>query len=157
MAELEQLAVFRLDEQRYAVPLSVVERVVRAAELTSLPKAPAVVLGVVDVGGRVLPVLNVRRKFNLPERELRVTDQFLIARAGRRSVVLVIDEAQRVLEVPSSEIIVVTEIIPGLEQIKGVAKLRDGLVLIHDLEKFLSLEEERDLDQAINEESSLGT
>lgn len=65
---LEALVVFRLDERRYALPLSVVERVIRAVEVTPLPKAPPIVLGAIDVQGRVVPVLNVRRRFLMPDR-----------------------------------------------------------------------------------------
>jgi purine-binding chemotaxis protein CheW len=156
MNESKQFAVFLLDDQRYALPLTVVERIVRAAEVTPIPKAPAIVLGVIDVEGQVLPVLNVRRRFHLPERDISPNDQFLIARSKRRTLVLVIDEAQGVIEVPALEIVGVGEIAPGLEQIRGVAKLRDGLVLIYDLDEFLSLDEEHALDEATNEEAPHG-
>jgi len=156
MSELKQLLVFRLDDQRYALPLVVVERIVRAAELTPLPKAPAIVLGVIDVAGQVLPVLNVRRRFRLPEHDVNPGQQFLIAQTGQRTVALLIDEAQRVIEAPGIDVVDAAEIVPGLEQISGVVKLSDGLVLIHDLDKFLSLDEELALDQVMNEEAPHG-
>jgi purine-binding chemotaxis protein CheW len=157
MIELTQFVVFRLDEERYAVPLTVVERIVRAVEVTPLPKAPAIVLGVIDVEGRVLPVLNIRRRFDLPDKEISLTDQFLIAQTAQRTVVLVIDRAQGVIERPSAEIVGPARIVPGLEQIQGVIKLDDGLALIHDLEKFLSLDEARSLDEAMHQEEAHGT
>jgi purine-binding chemotaxis protein CheW len=156
MIELKQLVVFRLDDQRYALPLPVVDRIIRAAELTPLPRAPAIVLGVIDVAGQVLPVLNIRRRFRLPEYEISPAHQFLIAQTGQRTVVLVIDEADAVIEVPGVDIVEAVEIAPGVEQISGVVKLSDGLVLIHDLEEFLSLDEERALDQAMDEETRHG-
>lgn len=152
MIELTQFVVFRLDEERYAAPLAVVERIVRAVEVTPLPKAPAIVLGVIDFEGRVLPVLNIRRRFGLPDKEIRPTDQFLMAQTAQRMVVLVIDHAQGVIELPSTEIVGPVEIVPGLEQIQGVIKLDDGLAVIHDLEKFLSLDEARSLDEAMRQE-----
>lgn len=151
-----QFVIFRLDEQRYALPLPVVERVVRAAEVTLLPKAPPIVLGAIDVGGCVLPVLNVRQKFRLREREISSGDHFLIARTSRRTVVLVIDEAQGVIECSPSGFVGVAQIVPGLEQIRGIVKLSDGLVLIHDLEEFLSLDEEQALDEAMDQEAAHG-
>ena len=152
MSELTQLVVFRLDEERYALRLAVVERIVRAAEVTPLPNAPTIVLGLIDVEGRVLPVLNVRRRFRLPEREIRPADQFLIARTEWRTVVLAVDEAEGVIERSPAEIVRSAQIVPGLEQIQGVVKLDDGLVLIHDLESFLSLDEARYLDEAMSQE-----
>lgn len=145
-----QLVIFSLDGQRYALQLAVVERIVWAVEITALPKAPDIVLGVIDVAGLVLPVLNMRRKFRLPERGIRPADQFLIAQTMRRTVVLVVDEAQEVMQRPAAEIVGPAQIVPGMEHVQGVMKLEDGLVLIHDLDKFLSLDEERALDEAMN-------
>ena len=149
MSELIQLVVFRLHEQRYALSLAAVERIVRAVEVTPLPGAPAIVLGAIDVEGRVLPVLNLRRRFLLPEREISPVDQFLIAWTTRRMVALVMDEAHGVIEREQSAVIGSDRIVSGLEQFQGVVKLDDGLVLIHDLEKFLSLDEVRTLDEAM--------
>ena len=144
-----QLVVFRLGEQRYALPLAAVERIVRAVEVTPLPGAPAIVFGAIDVEGRVLPVLNLWRRLRLPEREIRPADQFLIAQTARRTVVLVVDEAGGVIERPQSTVISSAQIVPGLEQFQGVVQLDDGLALIHDLEKFLSLDEACTLDEAM--------
>jgi purine-binding chemotaxis protein CheW len=153
MNDARQLVVFRLNDQRYALPLMAVERIVRAAELTPLPCAPAIVLGAIDVAGNVLPALNVRRRFRLPELHLTPTQQFLIAKSDRRSVVLVIDEALGVIEASNTDIVPADDIAPRLAHISGTVKLADGLVLIHDLESFLSLEEEDTLDQALTVES----
>jgi purine-binding chemotaxis protein CheW len=150
MSELIQLVVFFLDGRRYALPLAIVTRIVYAAEVTPLPNAPAIVLGAIDLQGEVIPVLNVRRRFQLPEREIGVNDQFLIALTRRRAVALVVDEAQGVIEHAQSAIVSAGLITPGLEQFRGVVKLADGLVLIHDLEKFLSLDEADMLDQAMD-------
>ena len=152
MSELTQLVVFRLDEVRYALMLAVVERIVRAAQVTPLPNAPTIVLGVIDLAGHVLPVLNVRRRFRLPEREIGPADQFLIAQTEWRTVVLVVDEAEGVIERSPTEIVGAAQIVPGLEQIQGVIKLDNGLVLIHDLESFLSLDETRSLGEAMSQE-----
>jgi purine-binding chemotaxis protein CheW len=147
--EIAQLVVFRLDERRYALPLTVVDCVVRAVDVTPLPKAPAIVLGAINVQGRVLPVLNVRRRFLLPDREIGPADWFLLAHTARLTVALVVDESEGVIERPQSEIVVSTQIVPGLEPFPGVLRLDDGLVLIHDLERFLSLDEARALDEAM--------
>ncbi len=146
--------VFSLDAGRYALPLAVVERILRAAEVTPLPSAPPIVLGAIDVEGRVLPVFNVRRRFGMPERQLEPTDQFVIARSAHRTVVLVVDAALGVLQSLPSETISAASIVTGLEHIQGVIRLSDGLVLIHDLDLFLSAEEGRALDESLNPGSS---
>lgn len=150
MSDVTQLLVFLLDGQRYALPLDAVERTIRAAAITPLPQAPAIVLGVLDLRGTILPVLNVRRRFRLPERDIRPSDQFLIARAGERSVALVIDAAAEVLELSPAQIVAADTLAPGLEHVQGVARMNDRLVLIHDLETFLSLNEAAALNGAMN-------
>lgn len=144
-----QLLAFRLDGQRHAVPLADVERVVGAVEVTPLPGAPPCVLGFIDAGGQVLPVFCLRRRFQLAPRDITPADQFLIMRAGRRMVALVIDEAQGLVECDSGEVERADGTIQGLPQVQGVLKLADGLLLIHDLARFLSLPEERALEQAL--------
>ena len=151
MSDTTQLVVFRLDERRYALPLAAVERVVRAVDVMPLPGAPRIVLGAIDVQGHVLPVLNVRRRFLVPDRDISPADWFLLAHTARHRVVLVVDESEGVVERPQADIIASTQIVPGIEHFPGVVRLDDGLVLIHDLERFLSLDEARALDEAMDE------
>jgi purine-binding chemotaxis protein CheW len=154
MTALSQFVVFRLDEQRYAMSLAAVARVVPAMEITVLPNAPPLVLGIIDIEGQVLPVFNLRRRLQLLERALRPADQLVIARTSRQTVALIVDEAQMVLAVSPVEIAAVREIAPKVEPVVGVIKLPDGLVLIHDLEKFLSWDEAETLDKALNQKAT---
>jgi purine-binding chemotaxis protein CheW len=144
-----QLVVFALDEQRYALHLSAVERIVRVAEVTPLPKAPEIVLGVINVQGQIIPVADIRRRFRLPEREIDLSDQLIIAKTSKRTVALVVDEVTGVIESPEQKLVPAKEILPGTDYVEGVMKLEDGLILIHDLATFLSLEEENTLDLAL--------
>lgn len=144
-----QYVVLTLDEQRYALDISGVERIVRAAEITNLPKAPDIVLGVVNVRGQVIPVVNLRKRFQLPEREIDLMDQFIIARTSKRSVALVADSVGGVIERSTQDVVKAGQILPNMEYVDGVVKTEDGLILIHDLETFLSLEEERVLETAM--------
>lgn len=145
----ESLVVFRLDDQRYALALPVVERVLRMVEVVPFPKAPDIVSGAIDVQGRLLPVLNVRRRFRLPERAATSRDQLVIARARGRRVVLAVDTVEGVIDPPMAERVPAATVAPGLEYVRGVTRLEPhGLVFIHDLETFLSLDEEHALDVA---------
>ncbi len=159
MKQTIQLCLFTLDERRYALALSCVNRAVFVVDITPLPKAPRVVLGVVNVKGDIVPVYDPRCRFRLPKREINLTDQLVIARTLRQTVALLVDSVDGVIEVAEEEIAAAQEIIVDIEYVKGVVKLKDGLALIHDLEQFLSAEEVRDLDEALEtafgEQSSL--
>ncbi len=145
-----QLLVFFLEEQKYALRLSEVERVVRAVEVVRLPGAPEIIMGVIDVRSRIVPVVNIRRRFGLPEREIQPQDQIVIARASKRSVALVVDSTVGVVEHPDEAISSSKDILPDTGYIAGVIRLEDGLILIHDLETFLSLEENEKLGAALD-------
>ena len=149
MEAQHQLVVFTLCEQRYGLALSSVERVVHIVEITPLPNAPEIVLGVINVQGRLIPVVNLRRRFRLPEREVALTDQIVVAHTQRRPVALVVDAVVGVLAYSEQQVVGAGEILSAAVDFEGVLKLDDGLILIHDLEKFLSLDEARALDAAM--------
>lgn len=146
---MNQLVVLTLDEQRYALPLSTVEKIVRVVEVTPLPRAPDIVFGVINVQGQIVPLVNIRKRFRLAERETNLSDQVIIAHTSTRTVALLADAVSGVVECAPEEVTAAEKIIPGLEYVEGVAKLEAGMVLIHDLGKFLSLEEEKTLDMAL--------
>jgi purine-binding chemotaxis protein CheW len=143
------LVVFNLDGLNCAVHVSAVERIVMITEITPLPNAPDIVLGLVNVRGRIIPVINIRKRFALPTCEIRLNERLIIARTSRRPVALVADTVAGVVECSEGEITAADRILLRLEYIEGVVKLEDGLILIHDLETFLSLEEEETLEKAM--------
>ncbi|MGZ4953629.1 MAG: chemotaxis protein CheW [Methylobacter sp.] len=134
------LLVFTLDDWRCALELSSVEKVYRAVAVTPLPDAPDIVLGVVNIRGAVLPVVDVRRRFRLQEKNLTPDDQFIVANSSGSLVVLVVDSVAGVIECSGEDIVSASAIVPGMEYVEGVARLKDGMILIHNLARFLSLE-----------------
>src|ERR1700687_6141499 len=88
-----EVLVFEVGGQRYGLPTADVRELVRAVAITPLPNAPAVIEGVVNVRGRVPPVLDVRPRFRLPPKPLDPSDHFIVASAGPRGVILRVDGA----------------------------------------------------------------
>lgn len=146
---MNRLVVFTLDEQRYALQLSTVERIVRVVEVTPLPRAPAIVVGVINVQGQVVPLVNIRKRFRLTERETDLSEEVIIAHTSTRTVALLADAVSGVVDCSPEEVIAAAKILPGLEYVEGIARLGDGMILIHDLDKFLSFEEAKTLDMAL--------
>ena len=127
------------------------ERVVRAAAITALPEAPEIVLGILDLQGRIIPVINLRKRFRLTERETRSEDQFVIARTGTLTLALVVDSAQSVIDGAELTVTAPDEILTGMGYLEGVTRTEEGLVLIHDLETLLFASEEELLAQALDQ------
>ena len=145
----ESLVVFTLDEQLYGLRLDVVERVVSACWVAPIPMAPEIVLGAINMRGQVIPVVNTRRRLGLAERELGISDQFVIVRTSQRRFALAVDTVREVFELSGADVVPSAEILPGLEHIEGIARLPGGLILVHDVTRFLSLDEETALAEAM--------
>jgi purine-binding chemotaxis protein CheW len=141
---------FTLDGLRYALPLSAVVRVVRAVETTPLPKAPRIVLGVINVKGSIVPVIDLRSRFRLPTREMGCDDRLILARTPRRELAFAADGVIGVREVAGEAIAKAKAALPFAEYLHGVAALDDSLVMISDLDRFLSLDEEEKLDAVLS-------
>jgi len=143
--------VFDLGGVRYALPTSDVSELTRAVTIVPLPKAPPIVEGIINVHGRVVPVLDIRARFGLPPRPLSYTDHLIVARAGARVVAVRADRALDLVHVVEQQIEDARHIAPGADYVSGVAKLADGLVLIHDLRTFLQEVEALALDEALSD------
>ncbi len=146
---MDSVVVFTLEGQRIGLPLGTVERAVRVVDVTPLPKAPQIVRGLINVQGRIVPVVNTRKRFGIPEREVALSDQFLIAHTSTRTVAMWVDTVTGVVECNERDFVTAEAIVPGMEYVKGIVKLADGMILVHDLDTFLSLEEQQSLDEAI--------
>ncbi len=117
--------------------------------ITPVPDAPRFVLGVVDLGGTVMPVVDLRSRFNYPPRGVRLSDHLIVATTATRTVALVVDATEGVIEASLEDHVSADEIMPRFEGIEGMVRLAEGLVLIHDLERLLSGEEQAAVDRAV--------
>lgn len=148
--DVEQIVVFEVEGQRFALTLAVVERIERAVTITALPGAPAVIAGVIDVHGDLIPVIAMRRQWGLPERPLQLSDQLLIARGSRRRYALLIDGVADVVECDIADIAPPESFAAQTDSLRGAANVGEGIVFIHDLDRFLSLDTERALNEALD-------
>ncbi len=143
------LLVWSLDSQRYALPIDTVDRVIRAVAPTALPGAPAIVSGVIDVAGRLTPLVDMRGRLGLPPRPVQAADGMVLARTERRPVAFYVDVVEPVIEIEDSAVTAIDTIADGTRHLRGVGKTADGMILIQDLARFLSFEEETELERTL--------
>jgi len=143
------IVVFQLDRQRYALELEAVDRVVRVVAVTPLPSAPLVVRGVIQYGGGVVPVVDLRTRFRLELREPKLSDHLVLAHTARRRLALPVDAVTGVEIVQPGEWLQADAVLPNADHLAGVVQRDDGLILIQDLDAFLSLDEAAALDGAL--------
>jgi len=149
MIRSDQILIFTLNEQRYGIPLAVVERVVMVVDITRLPAGPDFIHGVINVQGKILPVLDLRCRFGLPERPPRLSDQLIILRCATRSFALMVDSVCDVRDCTGQMRTEGGEIIPDLPFLAAVVKLPDGLILLQDPDVLLSPGESIAIDELI--------
>jgi len=145
----EQILVFTLDEQPYALSLHSVVKVIHAIEIRHLPNAPEIIAGIINIKGQIIPVADIRKRFGLIAHEIDPDDRLIIADTGKRQVAILVDSVTGISDLESGQQKRVKEMLPFAEHLRGVAKTDNELILIYDLEQFLSLEEENVLDQAL--------
>jgi purine-binding chemotaxis protein CheW len=150
----EKIVVFTLDEQLYALYLQSVKKVIHAIEIRHLPEAPEIITGIINIKGRIIPVADIRKRFGLPTREIDQDSHLIIADTGKREVAILVDIVTGIRELTPTQLSVAKETLPFAEYIRGVAKLDDDLVLIYDLDHFLSLDEEMELEHALKTDNN---
>ena len=138
-----------VDGQNYALPLAAVDRVLRMVEVTPLPGAPEVVEGVIDIQGEVVPVVSIRRRLGLTHRRVEISDSLVVAHARNRRLAVIAESVLGVAERSGDDVVSTSGIARDNQYIEGVLKTGDGLVLIQDLDKFFSFEEESALERAM--------
>jgi purine-binding chemotaxis protein CheW len=149
--EVLQLLVFELAGARYGLELNCVREIVRAVFITPLPGAPDVVEGVISVRGEITPIYDFRARFGLPSRPLHPDDAIVLAWTGERRVGIRCERAEWLHEVPRSAIEDAPAVAVDSTRVTGVARLDDGLVLIHDLAAFLAQAESDALERLLQE------
>lgn len=141
-----RLVTFEVADNRYALPVTAVQELLRAVAISPLPRAAPFVEGVIDVRGTVVPVLEIRSRFGLPPRELSASDQLVLAAAGPRLVALRVDRVLELVEVDDGAVTALDRQVPTARHIEGVVRLEGGLAVIYDLSTFLSAAEARALE-----------
>jgi len=143
------IVVFELDGCRYGLRSADVDSVCQNVAVTPLPEVPALVEGVIDVHGRVIPVLDLRARIGLEPRRATLQDHLILTCAGDREVALRVDRAVDLVDVDAASIQPAAALLDGGELATGIAKLPDGLVVIHDLGAFLDADQSAALARAV--------
>jgi purine-binding chemotaxis protein CheW len=144
------LVVFTLSGRLFALRARDVRELLRAVAIAPLPRAPAILEGVINLRGRIIPVLDARQRFGLPEKPLSPSDHLIVADAGDRLVALRADRAVDLVRVALRDV-ESAGVVAEVPYIAGIAKLESGLVLIHDLRTFLAPSEVTAIDAATRE------
>jgi purine-binding chemotaxis protein CheW len=143
------LLQFEAGGGRFGLWIGVVRETIRAVAISPLPDAPPAVLGVINLRGRVIPVVDLRERFHLPMKPVEISDHMIIASAGARVFAFQVDRAVGLVEVMEQDIETARGVTAASAFLDCIVAMPDGLILIHDPALFLSLAEGSSLDAAM--------
>ena len=149
-ADSTDALLFELAGSRMALVAALVIEIVRAVEIEPLPYAPAVVSGVINARGTLVPVVDMRRRLGLPTKTLSPEDHFIIVECGPRKLALHVDRALDLTAIQTRALEPLSEDASS-PYVAGALPVEDGVLLIYDLPKFLSNAEGASLDHAMLE------
>lgn len=133
----EQLVVFQLGNEEYAVAIDKVKEIIRYKEATKLPSTPPYMEGIINLRGKVIPVVDLAKRFGL-ERELTEGKQAVIIEAAGQEVGVVVDGVTEVLRIDDSAIEPAQSVAYGAEFLRSIGKVGERLLIILDLDKVFS-------------------
>ena len=143
--ELLQLVTFAISEEEFGIDILRVQEIIRIMPITKVPNSPPSVEGVINLRGRVIPVIDLRRRFGMAAKDHDNSTRIIVIEIHGMIIGFVVDGVSEVLRIPSSTVEPPPPVIAGVESeyIKGVGKLDDRLLILLDIDKLLTSEDLR--------------
>jgi len=146
-SELLQLVSFNIGNEEFGVDIHFVHEINRMLQITKVPNSPAFVDGVINLRGRVIPVIDLRAKLGLDRKEHDKNTRIIVVEVTGKTVGFIVDAVKEVLRIPKNITEAPPDLVSGVnsEYIMAVGKLEDRLITLIDLEKILSINEKQTL------------
>ncbi len=146
----EQVVVFAVANEHYAVNIARVHEIIRLQQITVIPGAPACVEGVINLRGKVIPVLDLRKRFRLHAEEHTRSSRIVVVEVGGQTIGLIVDGVSEVLRIQMDSIEPPSPLVTGIDSryLRGIAKLDGRLIVLLDLDQVLTDAEQQQLEAA---------
>jgi len=144
---INQYVSFNLNSEKYAVDIMYVEEIIRIVEITQVPRAPEFVEGIINIRGKVIPVVDMKKKLHLGSISVDNSTRIIITNIKNRKIGFIVDSVNEVIRIDDSLIDDAPTVTMTMDSsyIKGVAKTDQGLIIIIDITKVFSSGEESQL------------
>lgn len=149
-AQEEQVVVFQLMEQIYGIDINSVFEIIRMESITKIPRTPRFVEGVINLRGRIIPVIDLAMRFGLGQNERTQASRIIIVEVSGQKIGMIVDSVQEVLRIPLSSVEPPPPVVNGVDAafLRGIAILENRLVILLDQNKVLMDDEKEQLLQA---------
>ena len=138
-----QLVIFKLGNEAFGVEIATVESIIKMQAITRLPQATSFVEGIINLRGKILPVIDLRRRLNIPLTEITKDSRMVVVALAGTTVAMIVDQVNEVLRINDD----IVEVPPAISQsvdsrfIEGIAKINEALVILLNLSKVLDTSE----------------
>ena len=148
-SELLQLVSFKIGNEEFGVDILKVQEINRMMQITKVPNAPHFVDGVINLRGRIIPIIDLRIRLGMVKREHDKSTRIVVVELDGKTVGFIVDEVSEVLRIPVSITEPPPPMVAGInaDYITAVGKLEDRLLILLDMEKVLSEKEKEELDK----------
>ena len=136
----KQVVLFDLGGETYGLDIATVHEIIRMQPVTKVPKAPVYVEGVINLRGKVIPVIDLGKKFGIDKTDRDKNNRIVVVNIQNTTLGIIVDAVTEVLRVPASSIEPVTDIVTFgyLDYLQGIAKLDEKMVILLSLDKLLT-------------------
>ena len=145
----QQLVVFDLSGEAYGIAIESVREIIRLQEITQVPRTPSFVEGVINLRGKVIPVVELRKRFGLEAKERDEDTRIVNVDIGGQEIGMVVDAVTEVLRISSNQVEPPSAVITTADSgyLRGIAKLDDRLIILLDLDQILNTDEKAEIDE----------
>jgi purine-binding chemotaxis protein CheW len=136
----KQMVIFELGSEIYGLDISTVHEIIRMQPITRVPRTPSYVEGVINLRGKVIPVIDMRKRFNLEKAQNNKNNRIVVVNVKDTILGIIVDAVTEVLRIPTEYIEPVSDLLTAAnsDYLLGIAKLADKMVILLELDKLLS-------------------
>jgi purine-binding chemotaxis protein CheW len=149
--DLMQLVTLILGEEEYGLPIASVQEIIRMrnVKITAIPNAPGFIEGVINLRGRMIPVVDLRTKFGMEQQERGRSNRIVVTNIDERTIGLVVDAVVEVVRVARDELEVLPDLVTGVgaDYIKGVTRIDERMIIVLDIDSMFSSTETDSIDE----------
>lgn len=145
----DRYLTFQIDEESYGLQISIVTEIIGIQKITKIPETPEFIMGVINLRGKVIPVMDVRLRFRKPIMDYGDRTCIIVIQMLELTVGLIVDGVSEVMSIPESEIVPPPEYyVMKNRYIKGISKINDGIIMMLDCDRLLNDKEYSEISEA---------
>ncbi|MGI6084830.1 MAG: chemotaxis protein CheW [Acetivibrionales bacterium] len=150
---IQQLVKFNIADLDFAIGIKQIFQILKPQEIFKVPNTPPFIEGLINLRGKVMTVFNLRKRFNLPEKENDENTKILIIKMNNYLLGFTVDNVSEIIRIPEEEIVETPPSLSNLDKrfLSGVAKMGEKLILLLDPEKILTPDEENQVKEIVEE------